>query len=61
MTDRLLYDKHAAAAMLSTTVERVNELRRSGVLVAVQDGRQYKYTVGELTRYVESLPTSEPR
>lgn len=61
MKDRLLYDKAAAAEALSTSERRVDELRRAGLLVAVQDGREFKYTVAELQRYVDSLDASAPR
>lgn len=61
MKDRLLYDKASAAEALSTSERRVDELRRAGLLVAVQDGREFKYTVAELQRYVDSLDASAPR
>lgn len=61
MKDRLLYDKASAAEALSTSERRVDELRRAGLLVAVQDGREFKYTVTELQRYVDSLDASAPR
>lgn len=60
MTDRLLYDKAAAAEMLSTTERRIDELRRSGQLCAVQDGREFKFTATELRRYVDGLAEYEP-
>lgn len=58
MTDRLLYDKASAAEQLSTSVRRIDELRRAGRLIAVQDGREWKYTRAELQRYIDSLETS---
>lgn len=58
MTGRLLYNKASAAEQLSTSVRRIDELRRAGRLIAVQDGREYKYTHAELQRYVDSLATS---
>ncbi|OCB55664.1 hypothetical protein A5722_17135 [Mycobacterium vulneris] len=58
MTDRLLYDKASAAEQLSTSVRRIDELRRAGRLIAVQDGREFKYTRAELQRYIDSLKTS---
>lgn len=61
MTGRLLYDAEAAAAMLSTSTYRIGELRRAGELIAVQDGRECKFTHAELQRYVDQLPTSEPK
>ena len=61
MTTKLLFDKAAAAEALSTSERRIDELRRSGELNAVQDGREYKFTAAELQRYVDSLDEYEPR
>ena len=58
---KLLYDKTAAAEALSTSERRIDELRRAGLLNAVQDGREFKFTLEELQRYVNSLPEFEPR
>ncbi|OYN76848.1 hypothetical protein [Mycolicibacterium sphagni] len=58
MTARILYDKPAAAEALSTSERRIDELRRARLLVAVQDGREWKYTADELQRYAGSLKTS---
>ena len=60
MSERLLYDEDAAAELLSTTSRRVAELRRSGQLLAVKDGRQYKYRRDDLQAYVDGLDTFEP-
>ncbi|WP_066904458.1 hypothetical protein [Mycolicibacterium houstonense] len=57
---KILYDKTAAAEALSTSERRIDELRRAGILIAVQDGREFKYTADELRRYVDGLATSEP-
>jgi excisionase family DNA binding protein len=56
-----LFDKDAAAAYLSTSDRRVDELRRAGLLTAVQDGREYKYRLTDLEEYIEGLPVWEPR
>jgi hypothetical protein len=61
MPEKLLYDHDAAAELLSTTSRRIHELRRSGSLAAVQDGRSLKFTIQELTRYAASLPAFEPK
>lgn len=61
MTARLLYDKTAAAEMLSTSERRIDELRRAGTLTAVADGREFKFTAVELQRYADSLAEYEPR
>lgn len=57
---KILYDTEEAAAALSTTPKRIAELRRSGALCAVRDGRKYKFTAAELQRYVDHLPAYEP-
>lgn len=61
MTDsnRVLYDRDGAAEQLSTSARRVDDLRRARLLLAVRDGREWKYTAAELRRYAESLPSSE--
>lgn len=61
MSDRLLYNKTAAAEQLSCSERRIDELRRAGKLLAVEEGRELKFTADELARYVESLPVREPR
>lgn len=53
--DRFLYDKSAAAYVLSTSERRIDELRRGGALSSVRDGREYKYTADNLRQYVDSL------
>ncbi|MFN3007397.1 helix-turn-helix domain-containing protein [Mycolicibacterium wolinskyi] len=58
MPNRLLYDRDGAAEQLSTSPRRLDELRRSGLLIAVKDGREWKYTAEDLQRYVDSLKTS---
>lgn len=61
MSEIWLYDADAAAAKLSTTKRRIHELRRSGKLAAVQDGRHFKFTHTELQRYIDSLQPYDPR
>jgi hypothetical protein len=58
--ERLLYDKTAAAETLSTSERRIDELRRSGALTSVQDGREYKYRHSDLEDYVAGSPVCEP-
>lgn len=60
MTAKLLYTAREAAEMLSTNEYRIAELRRSGKLAAVLDGRKFKFTRDELERYVAALPSYEP-
>lgn len=54
-----LYDRDSAAEYLSTSARRIDELRRGGVLVARQDGREWKFAKADLDKYIETLPTSE--
>jgi excisionase family DNA binding protein len=53
-----IMDKNGAAAYLATSTRRVDELRRAGRLLAVLDGREWKFRVSDLDDYVESLPLS---
>ncbi|BDY31450.1 DNA-binding protein [Mycolicibacterium mageritense] len=55
---KILYDKAGAAEVLSTSERRITELRLSGKLVGVLDGREWKYRADDLQRYADSLPTS---
>ena len=55
---KILYDKSSAAEVLSTSERRVDELRRAGKLLAVQDGREWKYRADDLQAYADSLITS---
>lgn len=56
-----LFNKDGAAEYLSTSDRRVDELRRAGLLTAVQDGREYKYRLIDLEEYIAGLPVWEPR
>lgn len=60
MTDRMLYDAEAAAELLSTTPIRIAELRRGGQLIAVKDGKKFKFRRDDLQAYVDGLATYEP-
>jgi excisionase family DNA binding protein len=58
MTDtatRILYDKHTAAVMLSCSARQIDELRRSGRLLAVRMGREHKFRHVDLEAYANSL------
>lgn len=61
VSDRFLYDGDSAAEVLSTSRYRVDELRRAGKLIAVQDGGVYKYRRDDLLAYIEGLPAFEPK
>lgn len=60
MTNKGLFNKDGAAEYLSTSTRRVDELRRAGILTAVQDGRENKYRLSDLEAYIEGLPVWEP-
>ncbi len=53
-----LRDRERAAAYLSMTVRRLDDLRRSGAIHAVRDGNRWKYTTGALNDYIKRLPTN---
>ncbi|AWG55019.1 helix-turn-helix domain-containing protein [Mycobacteroides abscessus] len=55
---RGLFDREQAAEFLSTSARRVDELRRTGVLRAVRDGREFKFTNADLLAYIDGLPAS---
>lgn len=55
---RGLFDRDRAAEFLSTSARRVDELRRAGVLRAVRDGREFKFTSAALAEYIDGLPVS---
>jgi hypothetical protein len=53
-----LLDRDGAAAYLSTSSRRIDELRRGGRLLAVKDGCEWKFTPADLDAYIAKLPTS---
>lgn len=55
---RVLLDRRHAAEALATSPRRVDDLRRAGVLTAVQDGREWKFRPTDLEAYAASLATS---
>lgn len=55
---KILYDRDGAAEQISTSPRRVDELRRAGLLLAVQDGREWKFRAEDLQAYVDRLKTS---
>lgn len=50
----------AAAAYLGMCTRRLSELTKAGKISGLRDGRDVKYTVVELERYVRDLPAYEP-
>ena len=55
---RILYDKTAAAVMLSCSARQIDELRRAGRLTAVRMGREHKFRHADLEAYADSLAVS---
>ena len=55
-----LHSRAEAARYLRTSQRRLDELIRSGDLIAVRDGRNVKVTAAELERYIADLPSYEP-
>lgn len=53
-----LLSKEGAATYLATSTRRVDELRRAGQLLAVLDGREFKYLAADLDTYIAGLKTS---
>ncbi|MDO3019353.1 Gp56 [Mycobacteroides abscessus subsp. abscessus] len=58
LAQRGLFDREQAADFLSTSSRRVDELRRAGLLRAVRDGREFKFTSVALAEYIDGLPTN---
>ena len=55
-----LRSRAEAARYLKTSPRRLDDLIRSGALIAVRDGRNVKITQAELERYIADLPSYEP-
>ena len=55
-----LRSRAEAARYLHTSPRRLDDLIRSGALLAVRDGRNVKVTQAELERYISDLPSYEP-
>jgi hypothetical protein len=53
-----LFSRDGAATYLATSPRRVDELRRAGRLLAVLDGREWKFTAADLDMYIAGLKTS---
>lgn len=58
LAQRGLFDREQAGEFLSTSPRRVDELRRAGLLRAVRDGREFKFTSSALAEYIANLPVS---
>lgn len=55
---KLLYDEKSAAEMLSISQRHLADLRRAGKIIAVKEGRGYKYRHQDMQAYADSLTTS---
>jgi excisionase family DNA binding protein len=56
----ILVTRSEAARLLSLSVREIDELRRSGQILARRHGRKVLIPVTELRRYADSLPSDEP-
>ena len=61
MTETILLGKKDAAAALSMSTRRLDQLVAAGEIAAVRDGGQVKFRPAELKRYADELPAWEPR
>ena len=59
-TEKLLYTADEAAELLSMSRRRLDELRRAGDILAVRDGRSFKFRRDDLIEYASRLPAYEP-
>lgn len=54
--DRLLVTRPEAARILSLSIAEIDNLRRSGRLMAKRHGSKVLFPVGELERFANDLP-----
>lgn len=59
--DVILVDKKEAARLLSLSVRELDECRRRGDLGARRYNSKVLFSVEELKRFAEALPSDEPR
>jgi hypothetical protein len=57
--ERILYDRAAAAAMLSVKERQIDDWRRAGKLKAKKPGREDLYLHRVLVEFAEAMPDSE--
>jgi excisionase family DNA binding protein len=60
MSDRL-YTKKQAAEMLAMSVRVLDRRVEANEITAVRDERSVKFRESELLRYMDELPSREPR
>ncbi|MCX2931349.1 helix-turn-helix domain-containing protein [Mycobacterium sp. CVI_P3] len=56
-----LYSRAGAAAYLEKSTSEIDKMIRRGELLAKRDGRRIVIDVRELDRYVDRLPSLEPK
>jgi len=56
-----LFTRELAAYYLSKSLREVDDLRSTGELIPVGEGKRITFTKAELDRYVESLPERQPK
>jgi hypothetical protein len=61
LTVRILYDEKSASEMLSISQRHLADLRRAGKVLAVKEGRGWKYRRADLEAYAAALMTSAER
>ncbi|MBQ9764395.1 MAG: helix-turn-helix domain-containing protein [Phascolarctobacterium sp.] len=59
--EKILLSMTEAATLLSYSYSSIQKLVRKGTIPAVKRNRTYFITVESLTRYVNSLPTTNAR
>lgn len=56
-----LFTRELAAYYLSKSLREVDDLRSTGELIPVGDGKRITFTKAELDRYVAGLPERQPK
>jgi hypothetical protein len=56
-----LFTRELAAYYLSKSIREVDDLRSTGALIPVGDGKRITFTKAELDRYVAELPERKPK
>ena len=56
---KILYDGPSAAEVLSISQRHLDDLRRARKILAVKEGRGWKYRHDDLVAFAEKLPSSE--
>ena len=56
-----LFSRDGAANYLDKSLREIDRLISAGILVARKDGRRTVIDIAELDRYIDRLPSVEPR